>query len=420
MAVVKPFCGIRYSPKNAGNLELLTAPPYDQIPPELQKELHLRHPLNVVRLILGFEQPGDTEDKNKYTRAKQAFESWFTNSILIQDPTPSLYLYEQQFTLNEKMHSRTGFISLVQVEPFEKQIILPHEKILPKPFADRKKLLLETEMHFESIFLLYSDKDSYTRDFKQKIMQDKPIMEVVDNNDILHKVWSLSDLSLINGLVKFWEPLQFFIADGHHRYNTALECSPFCLATLFCIEDPNLVILPTHRIIRNLENFDVQLFMEKSSRYFDIKDLLSMGELLNALATVRQYNRFGYGIVVKGLFCLLVLRDGVDLNEFAYPGTSKQWMQLDVSILHKILLEQILAIDEEKVKTGEHIEYVRWPEDALKKVESGEAQIAFLLNPTRIEDVQRISLAGETMPQKSTDFYPKLLSGLLMSPAGIV
>ena len=415
MAIAKPFCGIRYSPENAGDLALLTAPPYDQISTELQKELYFRHPLNIVRLILGLDQPGDNEGKNKYTRAKQAFESWFANNILIQDPTPSLYLYEQQFIIYEKRYNRTGFISLVQVEPFEKHIVLPHEKILPKPFEDRKRLLKETGVHFESIFLLYPDKDGYTLNAKQQVMQNIPIMELVDDNNVLHRVWTLSDSSLVEKLIQFWEPLQFFIADGHHRYNTAIECSPFCLATLFCLEDPNLVILPTHRLVRNLDCFDMRLFIEKASQYFEIKGPGSIDELLNALAMVRQYNRYGYGVVVKEGFCLLVLRDGVDLKQFNPEGASKLSIQLDVSILHQILLGQILGIDGEKVKNGEHIEYIRWPMNALEKVETGEAQIAFLLNSAKIEQVRDIALANETMPEKSTDFYPKLLSGLVMS-----
>lgn len=419
MATVRPFCGIRYNPKNAGDLSLLTAPPYDQISKELQKDLHTRHPYNVVRLILGLDYPEDSEINNKYTRAQKTFKEWFLNGILVQDNIPSLYIYEQKFFIDNKSHSRTGIIALVQVEPFEKRIVLPHEKILSKPFEDRKKLLLETEMHFESIFLLYPDKEEYTLNAKQQLMQNKPIMEVTYDNNILHRVWRLTDSLLIEKLIGFWQPLQFFIADGHHRYNTAIECSRYCLATLFCLEDPNLVILPTHRVIRNLEDFDTQLFMNKSSRYFEIKDLLSIDELLNAIAIVRQYNRYGYGVVVKGHFCLLVLRDGVDLKPFNPEGVSKLLMQLDVSVLHQILLGEILGIDGKKAKSGDHIEYIRWPEDVLEKIDNGNAQIAFLLNPTRIEDVQKISLADETMPQKSTDFYPKLLSGLVMSYADI-
>lgn len=419
MAIVRPFCGIRYNPKNAGDLSLLTAPPYDQISKELQKDLHIRHPYNVVRLILGLDYPEDSEINNKYTRAQKTFKEWFLNGILVQDNIPSLYIYEQKFFIDNKSHSRTGIIALVQVEPFEKRIVLPHEKILSKPFEDRKKLLLETEMHFESIFLLYPDKEGYTLNAKQQLMQNKPIMEVTYDNNILHRVWRLTDSLLIEKLIDFWQPLQFFIADGHHRYNTAIECSRYCLATLFCLEDPNLVILPIHRVIRNLEDFDTQLFMNKASRYFEIKDLLSIDELLNAIAIVRQYNRYGYGVVVKGHFCLLVLRDGVDLKLFNSEGVSKLLMQLDVSVLHQILLGEILGIDGKKVKSGDHIEYIRWPEDVLEKIDNGNAQIAFLLNPTRIEDVQKISLADETMPQKSTDFYPKLLSGLVMSYADI-
>lgn len=414
MAVVRPFCGIRYSTQHIKELSKVTAPPYDQISTNLQIDLHNRHPYNVVRLILGLDCSGDSEKENKYIRAKNTFCEWLSKGVLKQDLEPSLYLYQQEFSLFGKSYKRIGFVTAVQVEQFEKRIILPHEKIFPKPFEDRKRLFLETGIHFESIFLLYSDKTGVTNTVKEKASKESPLVEVADDSGITHKIWPIQDTILIEQLLKFWEPLQFYIADGHHRYNTALCTSTHCLATLFCLEDPNLVILPTHRLLLNLDHFQEDDFLEKAGGYFKIEPIDSLELLLKAMCCSEQKKGNFFGVVTCSKFYRFKLKEDIDINQFMPVGTSKQWMELDVSMLHEIILGKLIGINHKEIAKEKYIEYVRWPETALDKVRNREAQAAFLLNPTKIEEVCAIASLGETMPQKSTDFYPKLLSGLIM------
>lgn len=414
MAVVRPFCGIRYSLSKVGDLSKVTAPPYDQINRELQEELHRRHPLNVIRLILGLDGSNDSIKDNKYLRSSSLFQEWFINGILLQDSEPAIYVYQQEFTLKNKIRKRTGYVALVEVEPFERGIILPHEKILPKPFEDRKKLLIETGVHFESIFLLYEDKDGKTNQPKNDALNETPIMEAQDDLKVVHRIWALTNPLTSQNLIKFWAPLKFYIADGHHRYNTAINHTRYCLATLFSMEDPDLVILPTHRLIKNINGFQEENFIEAARRYFLLEDIDSLEILLGLMEEGFKNHEHLFGLITLNSIFLMKLMDNVNLQKFSPPGVSKTWMNLDVSVLHQIVIDHILGVTLRDLVKGENVEYIRWPKDAESKVKDNSAQIAFLLNPTRIEEVSTIALQNETMPQKSTDFYPKLLSGLLM------
>lgn len=432
MAKIIPFPGIRFNLNVIKNLNEVIAPPYDVITEQNQKMFYEKNPYNIIRFEYGITLPGDNEENNVYTRAASDFNRWLDKNILIQEKQPSLYLYELRFYLGDKEYSRKGFFACVKLEDFKEKIILPHEQTLSKPKEDRLKLLRACKTNFSPIFGLYADKNFIVEKIFEEL-ESRPVLNFKDEEGSTHKVWAVSNPSLIEKTTNVLKDSQIFIADGHHRYETALEYSKemkekglsgynYVLMGLVNLHNSGLVVLPTHRLVKNLKNFNLSVFLEILAQDFNlIKYPFNQNtknevfhKLLEQLKNVGlNDNAFGlYG--GNNCFYLITLKNRDAMNKIDLPH-SRNWRGLDVSVLQVLIMEKHLAIGGIQRKNETHLTYTRDEEYALESVENGSHQLAFFLNATKIEEVTKIAGGGEKMPQKSTYFYPKLITGLVLN-----
>lgn len=422
MPIIRAFRGIRYNQSKV-NINTVVAPPYDVISPEQQNRLYDVDPHNVVRLILGREE-------DRYSSAATAFEKWQSNGILMRDNQPAIYALVQTFkTTTGTTVQRKGFIALCHLEEFEKGIILPHEKTLSKAKEDRFKLFKATNSNFSQIFGLYSD-PSKTVDALMTPFHAKPVAVDVRFDNVRNQVWRISDPQTIERIAKEMEPKQVLIADGHHRYETALayrdlmksqnaghsgtELYNYVMMFFTNLDDEGLVIFPTHRVVHSLPKFDWKEFSSTIQKYFDFKKYPTQQAMMGAL---NGHVRYSYGIIVKHSqkYWISTLKD-VSLVTMLVPAhTPPVVMDLDVVMLHSYMLGDVLRISVEAQEKKVNIHYIQSVDDCEDEVMNGDAQIAFIVNPTRIGQVRAVAKAGRTMPQKSTFFYPKLLSGLVLN-----
>ncbi len=437
MAKVLPFKGIRYNQKIFSDLSQVTAPPYDVISPQGQKLYYDKHPDNIIRLILGMEYPEDSTAENKYTRAKNFFYSWLKNNILVYEDQPSIYFYTQEYKLkdNSSVKVRHGFISLVKLEDFSQGIICPHEQTLSAPKKDRLELMRNCEANFSQIFGLYEDKSFIMENELSHIYKNEPTINIVDHEGTVNKLWKISDTETINKITILMSKKTIVIADGHHRYETALnyrnerkENNPnhtgnepynYVMFMLVNIDDPGLIILPTHRLIHNLPEINIAMFLEKLSEFFIVTRLKTEDNpestIINRMEEIGK-NKHVFGLYTeKNEYYLLVLKDDKALERYSDHSKSKAWKELDVAILHNLIIEQFLDINHHHLKDGKHIVYNHNFNECVEKIKNKEFQLVLFLNPTRSNQVMEISGHGELMPQKSTYFYPKLLSGLVIN-----
>jgi uncharacterized protein (DUF1015 family) len=404
VAVVKPFQAYRYSPK-AGDPSRLVTQPYDKISPDLQARYLAASPYNLVRIILGERFDSDNESNNVYTRAADSFHDWIRAGILTQDGRPAFYSYSQEFEVPDtgERATRAGFIGLGKLEDYSAGVIYRHERTLSGPKKDRLELLRHTRAHFGQIFMLYPDPEGAM----EKLLQTgQPLMEVCDDYGARHRVSAITDSEAVARIQRSMADRKLLIADGHHRYETALAYarenpalpSAECVMMTFVnMHSPGLKILATHRVLRHLPGFDSASFFRRLGRNWTVTRLESLDGLREALQ-VRDPLRLQIGVIVAREICLL--------------GRPRRENELDVPALHQQILGGILGIGEEEVRDEKNITYVRGLDAAAAEVFEKGAQIAFVLQPTPIEDMARIAFTGGVMPQKSTDFYPKLLSGL--------
>lgn len=417
MPEIRPFKGIRYNTEKIKNFADVITQPYDQITDEMEKEYKKRSPYSFVNLVL--THYADGHDRNKeYENAKVCVEKWLKDGIFIQEREDSIYPYFQEFNLEGKNYIRKGFICRLRLEELGKGNILPHEKTLSKPKEDRLNLTRITKKDFEPVFLLYTDPKNVVMDMIEKKCKDKPIVDVKDDRGVQHKLWKLSDKDTIETVASALKDAILVIADGHHRYETAFNYlnelgeigtehpANFKMVTLVNIQDPGLVILPTHRLVMNLRNFKTDDFIKRAGEYFETKRV----DKQNLKQALEKEKMYAFGFYTKKDSYILKLQD-LKIMERFLPERSKEYQALDVAILHTILIENILGIKPEKIE--DHVRYQRGIEETLKRVDSGEFQFAFLMNPTRAEQVRDVAMKKERMPQKSTDFYPKLISGLV-------
>ena len=437
MATILPFRGVFFNQAKAGQIADLVCPPYDIISHEQQQALYRRSPHNVVRLEFGLESPGDTETDNRYTRAAAALAEWTGTDILRQAGQPAVYVYEMEFGAGRKHRRLRGFICLVRIEDYAAGIVKPHETTLSGPKTDRLNLLRACRASFSQIYSLVSDPEGAVGRVLDSV-KGKAEAEVRTADDVVHRVWTLSDRSSIDAIVRALADKPVFIADGHHRYDTALNYrnerrkaagsftgqEGFNYVPMFLarIEDPGLMILPAHRALFNLTDFHPRKFEEDLNRYFNIEriDFTKKSEqadrktVLDTLAH-RADHAHVFGMRVRGEHCyyLLTLRSEADMDAII-PGKVPAYRRLDVSILHHLIIDRLLGVSLETHKLGLNIEYIKEADDAARLVESGEAEIIFLMNPTKVQEVKEVATAGERMPQKATYFYPKLLTGMVM------
>jgi uncharacterized protein (DUF1015 family) len=471
MARLYPFRALRYDPARV-NMEDVVTQPYDKITPAMQQHYYEASPYNLIRVILGKHEPGDTEAQdflpngekahNVYTRAAETLREWRRDRILAEESEPAVYGYSQTYEVpgTNETRERRGFIALGHLYDYADKVVYRHEQTFPKHKSDRLALFKATRAYCEQIYMLYSD-PAFTaeklifgangpgKDFSGMIGPDTAPADlaITDEYNVVHRVWKITDPNIINLLLTAMADKKLIIADGHHRYETSVayakersaqlklpfkqpipgdeDGSPSVIAdgdtrstlptpafpeaammmTFVNMDAPGITILPTHRVVHGLPNFSSPDFITKASAYFNVKELATPD-----LATLNS---------TPGTAFLAATGDGnylltpkPDVIAAALKGISPRQAQLDVVQLHSIILDKLLGLDQETITRLGNVRYIRDAAEATALVVSGEADIAFLIKPITLDQLRDISLSGDVMPQKSTDFYPKLLSGL--------
>jgi uncharacterized protein (DUF1015 family) len=427
MAEVLPFRAFRYDSLQV-RLDQVVTQPYDKITKDLQDRYYGASPYNLVRIILGRAVATDNPANNVYSRAADAFRTWRASGVLRQDSIPSLYRYSQSFTLpgSGTKVERQGFIALARLEEYSAGVIYRHEHTLSKPKADRLDLLRATRANFGQLFMLYEDSGQIDSLLASTA---SPTIEVIDENGVVHCVWQVSEPDVIRSVSAAMRDKKLIIADGHHRYETALTYRDerrkekssttstevpydFAMMTFVNLNSLALVILPTHRIVHSLGDFSEDCFYKGARQFFDVDEVDSSLSATQATAMLREAGRAGTCLLAVTPNRAFLLHHPNPSAAGIFAGLSLRQQSLDVVQLHKALLENVLHLSEESTRNQKNISYLRDAGEAIAQVRSGTANIAFLMNPCRIKQVRDIAFAGEVMPQKSTDFYPKLLSGL--------
>jgi uncharacterized protein (DUF1015 family) len=453
MAQVFPFRAFRYNPARAPFERVLTQP-YDKISPAMQEKYYAADPHNLIIVEKGRGNPTDTPQNNVYTRAAAAISDWISSGILHQDPAPSFYAYSQEYVVPgaEERRTRRGFIGAGQLENYSAGIVFRHEQTLSGPKADRLELLRHTETHTGQLFMLYSDPQRRVDEIVAACESSAPNAQLGDEYGVIHRLWIVSRPQLISEIQHAMADQKLVIADGHHRYETALayrnECraragkvepdAPFerVMMTFINTHSEGLTILPTHRVAAHVHDFSWPAVRRHLEPWFvaekfpfsnDAEKAEVRKKFLACLQSARDKRAIGVypaadsqrrGVGVPNgsserAFYALTLRQGVDLAQLL-PNVSRLQRELDVVLLHEGILEPALGITPQAVTAEAHLTYEREAAAALDAVDTGRAQISFLLNPCGVDQVMKIATAGEVMPQKSTDFYPKLLSGITM------
>ena len=440
MAEIQPFRAYRYDTSRVALKDVLTQP-YDKISPEMQEKYYAASPYNLIPVEKGRTFADDSPQNNVYTRAAQKVQEWISEKVVVQDADPAIYVYTQEFQVpgTQTRRTRAGFIALARVEDYDAKVIFRHERTLSAPKADRIELLRKTGAQTGQLFFLYDDPGRTVDSLLDEITRQIAPVEMRDEYGVIHRLWPVIDKSFIQRLQQAMAEKKLIIADGHHRYETALNlrnearkrsgnhdrmaASEFAMATFINAYSKGLTILPTHRVV-HAPNFDFEKFRTSLAEYFDWysypfqnaseraasyaefrKDLESHAEGRNAIGIYPAPKG------TSGAFYLFVLRKEADL-ESLLPDISAAQRGLDVVLLHRLILEKGLGITAEAVAAEKNVGYEREMDAAIARVDRGEAQLACLLNPARMQQVSEIALGGDVLPQKSTDFYPKLLSGL--------
>jgi len=427
MADISPFRALRYNSQKVPLAEVVTQP-YDKISPAMQDQYYAVSPYNFVRIILGKQYAGDGEGDSVYTRAAETLRKWQEQGILVSDSEPGIYLYTQTFAIPGDPQGtkveRRGFIALGRVQDYDDKVVFRHEQTLSKPKADRLNLLRATEAHTEQIFMLYSDPAG---EIDNALAQDgPPDLEVRDEFGVLHRLWAISDPALIAFVQKKMADKKLIIADGHHRYETALNyrkerrngakpdaTAPYerMMMTFVNMDSPGLVVLATHRVVFGLENFSIFEMIARLGQYFDVEDIGPVEDVPAAMQRLQAAGKDGTALLAVTAHGGFLLRSRASDAIRGLNGTSERQRELDVVQLHKLGLDRTLEMSPDDIREQKHLKYVRDPQEAAQSVKQG-ANVAFLMNPVRMQQVRDIAFAGEVLPQKSTDFYPKLLSGL--------
>lgn len=443
MAQVYPFRAFRYNPEVA-QLERVLTQPYDKISPAQQEKYYATDPHNLISVEKGRSFPDDTPQNNVYTRAAKALNDWIAKRAVQQDAAPAFYAYTQEFLIpgTQTRRTRKGFIGLGKLEDYANGVIFRHEHTLSGPKADRLELVRHTRTHTGQLFMLYSDPTLRVDQILGRVESgNPPTAQMTDEYGVIHRIWIVSDAQDIAGIQKAMADQKLVIADGHHRYETSLNFrnesrtragkmipdAPYerSMMTFINTHSEGLTILPTHRVASHIRDFSwsaVRRYLEpwfttEQFAFRNAADRVTAREnFLKRLAEAKSRRAIGvYPLAEEGnkAFYLLTLRPGADLAQIL-PGLTPLQRDLDVVLLHQGILEPALGITPHAVASEANLAYEREADAALNAVESGKAQIAFLLNPVDVEKVMTVAMAGEVMPQKSTDFYPKLMSGLTM------
>ena len=436
MADIRPFRAVRYNTAVAGGLGSLVTQPYDKISPEMQARYYDSNPHNLVRVILGRKNPGDSSKDTVYVRAASEFRRWIEAQVLKTDQTPAIYAYDQEYEVPGQpgvIRVRRGFVALARIEDYAAGVVHRHEETLAGPKADRLELLKTTRAHCEQLFLLYSDPAGEIEGAVNRAAENTATQTVIDEHGTRHSLRKIDDAETVAAVRAAMREKKLVIADGHHRYETAMAYRDFCRAqgkagertdyvmmTFVRKESDGLTILPTHRVVHSLPQFEWAGFLDTAGRFFEVHAVAATGEsggwaervVVKLEASGRSAPTLGV-YAGAGKLALLKLRADIDLAR-SLPDLPEGLRRLDVILLHRLVIEQILGIDRQAVREEKNLHYVRGSQEAIAQVDRGRAPLTFLMNPTPIDQVWDNALAGRPLPQKSTDFYPKMLSGLAM------
>ncbi len=420
MALIQPFRALRFTGQ-AGDPAALTCPPYDIIS-EAQRQAYLAaNPNNIIRLEL------PREGADPYAAAGDTLTRWLADGTVARDAVPGIYIYQEAFSVGGRDYAVKGFVCRVHLEEFSKGIVLPHEETLSGAKEDRFRLMCATGCNFSQIYALYPD-DGDCDAMLDALSAGTPDQEFTDAEGVTHRLWIVPDSDPVRALCAAFREKKLYIADGHHRYETALryrdhlraqglarqgEDADFVMMCLVSLRHPGLVVLPTHRIVRDLPAFDQAATLEKCAPFFWIRPLPDAAAAQAALKDAYAAGEKAF-VLYAGDYTLLVLKKR-EIMKTLLPAASPALRQLDVSILHGLVLERLFGIDKANMAAQKNLTYTRDPQEAVAAVDSGNANCAFLLNPTRVAEIRDVAAAGEKMPQKSTYFYPKLITGLVMN-----
>ena len=434
MARIYPFRAWRYNP-SAVRLDDVVTQPYDKISPAMQQAYYDRSPYNLVRIILGKPELFDAErGESVYTRAARDLNAWREQGILVQEKDPCIFAYSQRFKVpgTEDVKERRGFIAIGKVHDYAEKVVFRHEQTLSKPKSDRLNLLKATRAHFGQIFMLYSDPAGSV----EKILYDgngAAEAEVTDEYGVLHRIWKVSDPAAIRLLTTAMKDKKLIIADGHHRYETALGYSKehaaarpakaerstadlpepaypeaAVMMSFVNMDSEGLVILPTHRVVHSLMSFGPAAFAKAAEKFFTVQTLPT-ADASSYIETLKNQSGTAFVAVTREGALLLNSKPEAAAALASLPERQRQ---LDLSHLHSILLDRLLGLDAEKVREQTNLRYLRDAGEAVDQARRGDADVTFLTNPVSMEQLREVAFAGDVMPQKSTDFFPKLLSGL--------
>jgi uncharacterized protein (DUF1015 family) len=430
---IKPFKGFRFDPKVVGDVGKCTAPPFDVIDSALQQQLYDKSEYNIVRITKGKTEPSDSEHDNQYTRAAEYLQRWIKTGILKQDTEKAIYAYIQDFRITEMKYQRLSFIALTKLEEFGPKV-RPHEEVFEKPMTDRLNLKRATAARFGLVFMLYEDKQKIAEKIIKSIAEQKPLVDFTFE-DIRQRLFAITDRSCINAIVKMMSYQSCIIADGHHRYTTGLTYSKestnpaakYQMLSFANICQDGLKLLATHRLVGDLKNFNIVKFITNLKKDFNITELpfSSAGDktaayqkMLTQIQTEYNNDRNAFGIYGSNdAFYVAVLKNKRAMDSAA-PDKSDIWKSLDISVLHKLVLEKLLGIDEKQLTKDGNVGYVKGApnaiDDSIRLVDTGQKQVLFLLNPVKMQQLQMVTAIGERMPHKSTYFYPKMYTGLVI------
>ena len=430
---IRPFRAIRFNGEVVGDVGDCISPPYDVINSQQQQMLYDKSDYNVVRIILGKEQPGDNETTNKYTRAAGYFNDWQRKGALKQDDKETIYAYVQDFEIKGKMVQRNSFIASAKLEPFG-PIVRPHEQTLAGPIVDRLKLNKATRAIFGLVYVIYDDPKLVADKIIANVMaSDEALIDFVDEQDVRHRLYAIDGDDDISVIVKMMGDKSCIIADGHHRYTTGLnyakdpanKASGYQILAFSNTCHEGLLVLATHRLLKNVEGFEAEKLIGSLKEDFRITEYKFTNERSKALALSKalgqmkaEQEKGGNAFAVytgDGAFWTIVLKDVKAMDAMA-AGMSDAWKGLDVAVLHKLILEKIYGIDEKRLAEQTNLEYMKDTpnaiDDCIAEADDGKKQAIFFMNPPIIKQIEKVADEGEKMPQKSTYFFPKVYTGL--------
>ena len=432
---VKPFKAFRFDETIVGDVGSCIAPPWDVISPAQQQQLYEKSKYNIVRIIKGKTTPSDNDSNNKYTRAADYLNTWIEKGVLKQDPAETIYVYVHDFQLAGTNFQRSSFIALAKLEEFGK-IVRPHEHTFREPMIDRLNLKRTTAAKFGLVFMLYEDKQAIADKIIKKTAAQKPLIDFADEQNVRHRLFAITAEDDIDAIVKMMSDKSCIIADGHHRYETGLTYSKetanpaagYQMMAFVNTLHEGLVVLATHRLVGNLENFSVEILLADLRENFEITGFGfdspqaktdTRQKMLTQMKAEYNKDKNAFGIYCgNNAFYTVVLKNKRAMDSIV-PNMSSHWKSLDVSVLHKLILEKLLGVDEKKLASQSNVEYIKGADnaidDSIARVDSGEKQAAFFMNPVKMRQLDMVTAVGEKMPQKSTYFYPKMYTGLTIN-----